>query len=98
MRKVKRQFINDKGYVVYELQGKMLIKRSRYTMIQAYGKKALKSKEIHHINNIRNDDRMQNLLPVGKAEHRKLHKLIDDGEIDKYFEMVDRIYEKWMIG
>jgi len=91
MRKPKRQFINDKGYVVYELQGKRLIKRSRYNAIQKYGKEILKNKEIHHINLMRDDDSIDNLLPVGKVEHRKLHKLIDNGEIDKYEEMVNEI-------
>ena len=91
MRKVKRQFINDKGYVVYELQGKRLIKRSRYNAIQKYGKEILKNKEIHHINLMRDDDSIDNLLPVGKVEHRKLHALIDNGEIDKYEETVNEI-------
>lgn len=91
MMKVKRQFINDKGYVVYELQGKRLMKRSRYNAIQKYGKEILKNKEIHHINLMRDDDSIDNLLPVGKVEHRKLHALIDNGEIDKYEEMVNEI-------
>jgi len=91
-----KKFINDKGYVVYATKRK-IIKRSRYIMQNMYGKKSIKGKEIHHIDNVSDNDEISNLLPVGKAEHKLLHKLINDGDIEKYQKRIDEIYEKWMM-
>jgi len=59
-------FANDVGY----------IKRSRYIMEQHMGRYLTPEETIHHINEIRNDDRIENLLLCSNgSEHLRIpHK------------------------
>ena len=46
----------------------------RYLMEQKIGRKLFAYEEIHHINGIRNDNRLKNLKLVTESEHKKIHK------------------------
>jgi hypothetical protein len=51
------------------------VKRAVLVMEQHLGRYLLSSEHIHHINGIRDDDRLENLILVTNSEHAKLHKL-----------------------
>lgn len=72
---------NSDGYVY--LRGKSLWNHPRYTtsgllehvyvMETHLGRYITREEEIHHINGIRNDNRIENLQLVTRSEHKKLH-------------------------
>jgi len=93
MWKIKRVFYDNSGYVNYA-GNNHITRRCRYICEMVYGKSALRNKYIHHINLIRDDDDLSNLLIVTMKEHMRLHKYLRDGDIDKYEALVNRLQEK----
>lgn len=56
---------------------------SKY-FVSIEGKKYLKPEvEVHHKNEIRNDNRIENLMPLSKSEHTKLHNSMKEIMRDK---------------
>ena len=54
---------NNRGYIL----------RSRYIMEQHLGRYLLSSEEVHHINEDKTDDRIENLEIKSKSEHARDH-------------------------
>lgn len=46
-----------------------------YVMEQAIGRRLRKDESIHHVNKIRTDNRIENLMLMTKSEHARLHAL-----------------------
>lgn len=74
----KGQRIDRDGYVV--LYGPAFhdyrhgqVKRARYVMERHLGRRLSREEEVHHINRIKNDDRIENLQVVSRAEHAAIH-------------------------
>lgn len=45
----------------------------RFVMEQHLGRKLLRNEEVHHINHNKQDNRLENLILIQKAEHTRLH-------------------------
>jgi len=96
MWKPNRTFINDKGYICIA-NSKHIMKRSRYKLIQLYGKNAIKGMVVHHIDLCRTNDTYNNLLICTEKEHYLLHTYKEKGWEIKYNKMVGDIYRKRMM-
>lgn len=65
---------------------KRYIKRSRLVMENSIGRNLTHGEQVHHINGIRDDDRIENLEILTLSEHNKKHK--------KAMKMVGKIKHK----
>lgn len=71
--------ISDQGYIFvycpnHPRQRNKYIRRSHFVMEHCIKRYLTKDEVVHHINKIRNDDRIENLkLFKNKSEHRKYH-------------------------
>lgn len=89
------EYKGNKGYsLVYVPEYKNANKNGtmlehRYVMEQHLQRDLLPSEDIHHINGIKNDNRIENLEVIDHAEHSKMHRRIErerclkDGETKK---------------
>lgn len=74
---------NSGGYIMIYLPKHPLASKYGYVLehrliIQTVVKRELKSNEhIHHINSIKNDNRIENLKIMSRSEHMRLHRLQD---------------------
>ena len=93
MWEIYRVFTDQNGYVNYAGK-KHIQRRCRYLMEMVYGKARVKGKFVHHINLIRDDDDLSNLLICTMKEHMRLHKYLNAGDINKYEKLVNRLQEK----
>ncbi len=69
----------DRGYVkiyvpTHPKQNRNYVKRSRLEMEKKIGRFLESWEFVHHINGIRNDDRIENLMMTTLAEHNHIHK------------------------
>jgi len=74
----KNYKVNHRGYNEIWIKGhekchKRHICEHRFIMEQHIGRKLEHHEYVHHINGIKNDNRIENLLITNKSEHRKLH-------------------------
>ena len=64
--KTSRGYIEGKVWV----NGKRLqIKKHRWVMQEAIGRPLLRSEDVHHLNGIKDDNRIENLELLGHSEH-----------------------------
>jgi hypothetical protein len=77
VRKEKKR-LDAKSYRFILVDGKAYPEH-RYIMEQHLGRKLEWGEEVHHINHIRNDNRIENLVVMWRTEHRALHARIRAG-------------------
>jgi hypothetical protein len=66
------------GYLVYgkRINGKAVtIRRHRVIMEKHLGRKLRPDEVVHHINGVRDDNRIENLQVMGRGSHQRMHQL-----------------------
>jgi len=61
------------GYPLIKVDGKW-VNEHRYLIEKKLGRKLIKGEVVHHINGIKNDNRMENLIVMTRAKHLAHHK------------------------
>ena len=68
----KKRYLNQQGYIELFIDGKL--KKEHRQLMEEYLNRKLKPWEIvHHINFIRDDNRIENLQVMTRREHIKIH-------------------------
>lgn len=81
----KNGYWYENGYKVLYVDGDNSIKEHIKVMEDFLGRKLLKNEVIHHINEIRDDNRLENLKLMTKGEHSALHRKIEIEKGKKLF-------------
>ena len=83
----------EKGYIQVWLMknGKRVPKSVHSLVVKTQGDNVLEKNEIHHIDKVKNNNKLSNLLPVWHDEHQQLHKLLEDGKTEEYKQMIKNI-------
>lgn len=75
----------ENGYkVLYKQDGKG-IKEHIKVMQHHIGRKLEKNECVHHINEVRTDNRLENLKLMTRADHSRLHREIEKEKGKKFF-------------
>ena len=69
----KPYFVKSSGYFMIRVNGKK-IPYHRYLMQNKIGRKLNKKEVVHHINGIKNDNRLENLIVMSMSDHISLHE------------------------
>ena len=70
------------GYILIYKNVKNYIRRARYVMEEKIGRPLTKREVVHHINEIRDDDRPENLMLFPSiVEHQKYHQKIISNQV-----------------
>lgn len=67
----------ERGYRWRSINGEE-VREHRHVMEQHLGRKLRKDELVHHINEDRADNRLENLQVVSRSEHTKIHRLWED--------------------
>lgn len=68
-------YFDHQGYLLIYVRGKGRIKEQIHIMEEFIGRRIIKGEVVHHINEIKSDNRIENLQLMTKAEHMSHHKL-----------------------
>ena len=60
------------GYILLRVN-KRYVFEHRFLMEQKLGRKLLHSEHVHHINGVKNDNRLENLVVLSESQHHSLH-------------------------
>ena len=60
------------GHVWIDDYTKVYVRQHRYFMEKHLGRKLLNTEDVHHINGIKNDNRIENLQVINHSEHTKI--------------------------
>jgi hypothetical protein len=76
-RRKKESWYQDKkgyikGHIWIDEHTKVFVKQHRYIMEKHLGRNLLPNEDIHHINGIKNDNRIENLQVIDHSEHTSL--------------------------
>ena len=69
------RFSDGHGYIVNSIGNSARRLEHRVVMEKHIGRKLDKLEHVHHINGIKDDNRIDNLIILTKSEHHKLHKI-----------------------
>lgn len=70
----KKGYWYENGYKILYLDGNKYIKEHISIMENNLGRKLEKNEVVHHINEIRDDNRIENLQVMTRSEHSSLHR------------------------
>jgi hypothetical protein len=80
---IKKRFKDSDVYIVLILAGDIRMQEHRYIMAEYVGRDLQKDEYVHHINGVRDDNRLENLMLVDYVKHQQLHGKMKDG-VRKY--------------
>lgn len=86
-KKKESWWINSKGYVEGKIwideHTQIQVKKQRWIMEQHLGRKLKPNEDVHHINEIKTDNRLSNLELLTHGEHTTLHNKKRKGQKHK---------------
>lgn len=62
------------GYIRYRVSPSKYQLEHRYIMEKKLGRELKRSEHVHHINGVKDDNRIENLIVLNKSAHHSLHK------------------------
>lgn len=68
----KTQYIDNSGYIMKSFDGKTYRREHRKLIEDYIGRKLLPDEHVHHINKVKTDNRIENLMIVDINTHNKL--------------------------
>lgn len=72
------RYVGKDGYVkVRDIESKKYIREHQLVMEKHIGRKLVKGEVVHHINQVKTDNRLENLRLMSISEHMKLHRRIE---------------------